>query len=117
MGMNITRTILRPLAFVAGLHVGRQVRSFLAAHGDTAGVQDRLLAELIRHHADTAFGRDHGFAGIRTYDDFRSAVAVGSYEALRPYVRRVLEGDTTALLPPDDPRRLETLHRAATHRG
>lgn len=97
--MGIKRTILRPVAFLAGRHADRQRRAFLSAHNRTAEVQHRLLTELLARHSETAFGRDHGFGAIRSYEEFRRAVPVRNYEQLRPYVRRVLGGETTALLP------------------
>ncbi len=100
--MSPPRTLLRPIAALAGLHADRQVRRFLSAHTRTADVQAQLLARLVDLHAETAFGQDHGFAKIRNWRDFRSAVPVASYESLRPYVDRVLGGETTALLPPGD---------------
>jgi len=100
--MSLTRTLLRPVAFVAGRHAAHQVRSFLAAHDRTAQTQDRLLAELIAAHRETAFGRDHGFGKIRTYEEFVQAVPVGAYDKLKPYADRVFAGESGALLPPGE---------------
>jgi hypothetical protein len=97
--MSLKQVILRPMARLAAMHAGRQVRAFLDAHRRTAAVQERLLAELLRCHADTDFGRDHGFPSIRSYADFVAAVPVGDYETHRPYMERVWNGRTTALLP------------------
>ena len=97
--MGIRRQILRPVAWLAGVHAGRQMRAFLRAHRHTRQAQDGLLAALVERHAETAFGRDHGFASIGCYEDFARAVPVGSYGTLRPYVQRVLNGDAEALLP------------------
>ena len=112
--MSVKRTLLRPAAFLAGLHARRQMAAFLAAHRRTRAVQDALLAELVARHRDTAFGRDHGFATIRGYADFRSAVPVGSYETHRPYIQRVLAGETTALLPADEQVRMFSLTSGTT---
>lgn len=98
--MSIARTLLRPVAHIGSLHAGRQISAFLRAHQRTRIVQNRLLTELIRHHGGTDFGRDHGFTRIRSYEDFTSAVPVGSYETLRPYIDRVIAGQTGALFPP-----------------
>ena len=97
--MGVKRNILRPVAWLAGQHAARQLRAFMAAHERTERVQDELLRAMVGRHAETAFGRDHGFASIRGYEDFRRAVPVGSYETHRPYVERVLAGETEALVP------------------
>jgi len=114
--MNVRRTILRPAAFLAGRRAAGQVRAFLAAHQRTREVQDRLLDELLRAHARTAFGRDHGFARIRSHDEFKAAVPLATYETLRPYVQRVLNGETTALLPPGEPVLMFSLSSGTTGR-
>ncbi|MGA2266465.1 MAG: GH3 auxin-responsive promoter family protein [Phycisphaerae bacterium] len=98
--MNVKRILLRPLARLAALHAGGQLQAFLDAHRQTAAVQDRLLAELLRCHAETDFGRDHGFSALRSYADFTAAVPVGNYETHRPYMDRVWAGRAEALLPP-----------------
>ncbi len=101
--MSFSRTILRPIAYLISLHAQRQVDAFLASHQRTQEVQDRLLRELIARHAQTQFGRDHGFASIQTYEDFKAAVPVGNYDRFRPYVDKVLHGQFDALLPAGEP--------------
>jgi len=95
--------LLRPMARLAGMHASRQTKAFLDAHHRTRDVQDRLLRVLLDAHQATDFGRDHHFSAIRTWDDFTRAVPIRPYEQLEPYVRRAMEGHTTALLPPDEP--------------
>ena len=98
--MGIKRTILRPVAFFAGLHADRQRRAFLDAHNQTKDVQQRLLDKLLEAHAPSDFGRDHALGGVKSFEDFRKAVPIRTYEDLRPYMDRVFEGQTSALLPP-----------------
>lgn len=93
------RILLRPVARLAGWQAARQRRAFLRDLQAPAACQQRILAELISAAADTDFGRDHGFSSIRTLDDFRSAVPIRKYEQLRPYMDRVVAGESTALLP------------------
>jgi len=97
--MHFSRMMLKPVAGVAGWHAARQLRAFMEAHRQTPRVQDSVLNELIAAHAATAFGRDHGFSSLRTYEDFRSAVPVRKYEDLRPYMERVFGGEFDALIP------------------
>jgi hypothetical protein len=101
--MGLGRTLLRPVAYVGGLHASRQLRAFRRAHERTADAQEDVLRELLTAHAESDFGRDHGFARIRTVEDFRSAVPVRTYEGLAAYVQRVYAGEPQALLPPGEP--------------
>jgi hypothetical protein len=98
--MGLRRTLLRPVAFAAGVHARRQLGTFLRALERARETQDALLRRLVEAHAASDFGRDHGFSRIRTYEDFRSAVPIRAHEAFSPYVRRMLEGRDEALLPP-----------------
>lgn len=97
--MNLKRAILQPIAWLAGRHAAGQLAAWLAAHQRSRQTQDELLRRMVAAHERTDFGRDHGFARVRTYADFAAAVAVGDYEARRPYLERVLNGELTALLP------------------
>ena len=64
---------------------------------DPATVQDRLLLDIIQRNRATAFGRDHGFATVRSLEDYRKQVAIGDYEQLRPYVERAENGEAQVL--------------------
>lgn len=74
--------------FLDGLRRGREV-------------QRDLLHRIIATNANTAFGRDHGFASIATLDDYRRAVPLRSYEALRPYIDRAFAGAAQVLTAAD----------------
>lgn len=56
-----------------------------------------LLRSILRRERSTAFGRDHRFGEIRDLRDYRRNVPVSSYEYFEPYIRRVYEGETSAL--------------------
>jgi len=76
-------------------------RRLLHALPDAAGHQRRVLADLLRFNADTAYGRAHGFASVRTLDDFRKAVPVQDYAALAPWVERAAAGERNVLRSSD----------------
>lgn len=59
--------------------------------------QEKVLQNLISEAKNTAFGKDHQFASISNYEDFKSKVPVVEYEALRPYVERVIAGENDVL--------------------
>ncbi|MFI1174875.1 GH3 auxin-responsive promoter family protein [Streptomyces melanogenes] len=68
-----------------------------AAFADPAGHQQRVLEDLLAFNADTAYGRAHGFARIRTLDDWRKAVPVQDYSALAPWIERAAAGEDNVL--------------------
>jgi hypothetical protein len=92
----------RLLILAAGKVVGFPSRvklwTFNAACGRPQAVQESLLERILAEQADTAFGRDHGFRQIRTVADFRRALPIAPYEYFEPYLARVRNGETSALL-------------------
>ncbi len=83
----------------AGLRVREwwPARRFDRAAAEPERAQAAVLRALLRRNAQTAFGREHGFGAIRTVAEYRRAVPVRDYEALRPYVRRIVEGEAAVL--------------------
>jgi len=63
----------------------------------TATAQREFLLKLVAQNTDSAFGREHGFASIRTVSDYRKQVQVRDFEGLRPYVNRIMAGEESAL--------------------
>jgi hypothetical protein len=61
--------------------------------------QQKVFRSLLKQAANTEFGRDHGFNEIHTYEDFIERVPIRDYEALRPYVDRMVAGEPDILWP------------------
>ncbi|UOK43153.1 MULTISPECIES: GH3 auxin-responsive promoter family protein [Flavobacterium] len=59
--------------------------------------QQRVFECLIAEAKNTRFGKDHHFVHIKTFADFAQKVPVRDYEALRPYVDRVVKGEENIL--------------------
>ena len=82
---------------------GRLVwRSFDRATRDPNAVQLRLLQRILKANADSAFGREHGFSSISSFEKYRNAVRIGDFEAVRPWVDRIVAGERRVLTH-DDP--------------
>ena len=52
---------------------------------------------LISKGSKTAFGKDHNFNNITTYEEFKKQVKVTDYEGLRKYVDRIVAGESDVL--------------------
>ncbi len=59
--------------------------------------QLQLLRSLLASAAHTAFGKDHQFAQIQSYQDFVQNVPINDYEGLKPYIERVVAGEKDVL--------------------
>ncbi|MEH6306624.1 GH3 auxin-responsive promoter family protein [Olivibacter sp. CPCC 100613] len=64
-----------------------------------AAVQEKVRDQLVSAAKNTAFGKDHQFSTIQSYEDFKKMVPVRDYEGLRPYIERVVAGETAVLWP------------------
>ncbi len=61
--------------------------------------QQKVFENLIQNAKSTAFGKDHQFETIKTYQDYQSNVSVKDYEQLKPYIERVKQGESDVLWP------------------
>jgi hypothetical protein len=57
-----------------------------------AEAQRRTLLEIVRENAETEFGREHGFADVKSLADFRARTPVRDFDGLAPYIRRQAAG-------------------------
>lgn len=96
--MSLKRFLLVRLGRLLTYPVRRQLRQFEVACQHPEAVQTALLLDIIRKQTDTQFGRDHSFAAVRTVADYRTNVPVAPYEYVAPYIEKVQNGDTRALL-------------------
>ncbi|MCM2369153.1 GH3 auxin-responsive promoter family protein [Aporhodopirellula aestuarii] len=78
----------------------RRLTRYLRGTADCQSVQRSRLMEKIRLNEDSQFGREHGFASIRSVEDFRSRVPIANYETYRPYIEEVKNGNSGALFGP-----------------
>ncbi len=62
-----------------------------------AEAQRRWFRRLVEGGRATVFGRDHRFRDVQTVEEFRQAVPVRDYEALKPYIEQVLAGQADVL--------------------
>lgn len=62
-------------------------------------VQEELLEELISSAKRTEFGKQFHFGEIRKYEDFAKRVPIQTYEEMKPYFERVMQGHQNVIWP------------------
>ncbi|MFD1816266.1 GH3 auxin-responsive promoter [Pseudarcicella hirudinis] len=60
-------------------------------------VQLSLMKSLVSEASGTSFGKDHKFSEISDYKEFQHSVPVRDYELLKPYVEKVVAGESDIL--------------------
>ena len=90
--MGLKAALSRPFAFFAVRQVNKWKRNAVK-------VQEDVFRKLIGQAKGTAFGRDHKFLEIRSYEDFKKQVPIRDYEQLKPYIERVVKGEPDVLWP------------------
>ncbi len=59
--------------------------------------QEKIFKSLIQQATITQFGKDHDFSNIKSFSDFAKNVPIRDYEALKPYVDKVVKGEENIL--------------------
>jgi hypothetical protein len=59
--------------------------------------QYKIFLSLVEQAQNTAFGQAHNFRSIKTHEDFVNNVPIRDYEALSPYIHRIIEGEEDVL--------------------
>lgn len=94
--MNAAVALLRN---VWRLAAAPATRRFARALDDPESVQRALLARLLRAHAGTRFGREHGYARLSTAEAFRDAVPARDHAGLLPWIDAAAGGAADVLTP------------------
>lgn len=81
-----------------------EYRRFKRDAGNIKRAQQAKLTRYMQANADTTFGREHDFAGIRTFADYARQVPVRNYDEFEPWIRKIADGEERVLTA--DPVRL-----------
>jgi hypothetical protein len=87
---SIKATLSKPFA----AYIAKRIKKWSSKPVET---QQNVFKHLMSEAAHTAFGKDHGFSEIKSYEDFKTMVPIRDYEELKPYVERVVAGEEDIL--------------------
>ena len=86
---------LKPL--LAQLFAKKVAKSIYKWANNPIQTQEKLFKDLVTTAQETTFGKDHQFRQIKNHEDFVNQVPVRDYEALKPYIEKVVEGQENIL--------------------
>lgn len=90
--MGIKSLLIRPYADFVSYKVRQWSEKPLEA-------QEKILKSITSVASGTAFGKAHGFENIKNYDDFKRQVPLRSYEELKPFIEKCMQGEKDVLWP------------------
>jgi len=90
--MGLKARLIRPLA----KYIARQIDRWSERPEEA---QEAVFRGLLAKGKATAFGREHGLHEVRTYEAFRRRVPLRDYEALKPWIERIVQGERDVLWP------------------
>lgn len=88
--MGLRSTIVRPFAKKIARDIQRWSQNAVQE-------QEQIFQNLITVGKQTAFGKDHQFDQIRSYQDYVERVPIRDYEGLKVYIERIKAGETDVL--------------------
>ncbi|GAA3656587.1 GH3 auxin-responsive promoter family protein [Flavivirga jejuensis] len=88
--ISLKSVLVKPFA----KHVYKSIQKWANNPVET---QEKVFQKLISKAAHTEFGKNHDFTSISSYDDFAERVPIRDYEALKPYVEKVVAGKENVL--------------------
>lgn len=59
--------------------------------------QHQVWQDLLAAGQYTEFGRKYNFSGIQSVNDFKKAIPIHSYEAVKPFIDRMMQGEENVL--------------------
>lgn len=92
VAMGIKSLLSRPLSYFV-------MRGVYKRAAQAPEWQRRQFVNLLENGRKTVFGKDHYLNEVHSYDEFREAVPLRDYEALKPYVDRSVRGEEHVLWP------------------
>ncbi len=64
-----------------------------------SATQEETLSSFIKKSADTEFGRSHDYSSIKSISDYQNKVPIQTYEDIKPYVNRLMNGEKNLIWP------------------
>ena len=90
--MSILSLLSKPLA----AYTAKQTRFWSR---NAVLMQQRIFQQLLHSGKNTLFGRDHWITSVKSYEEYREQIPIRDYEAFRPYIDRIKNGEENVLWP------------------
>ena len=88
---------MKPLNQIISWYFKRRYPEIEAWANQGQQTQEQVWHELLQNAKQTAWGRYYNYASIKTIADYQKNVPIQTYDSLKPFIQRMLEGDKNVL--------------------
>jgi hypothetical protein len=88
--MKIKSILAKPYAAI----IHSKIRKGMAT---AVADQQTILQQLLKTGNGTAFGKEHQFGNLKSYEEYKAAVPIRDYEAFKPYIEQIKNGQQNVL--------------------
>jgi len=88
--MKIKSILAKPYAAI----IHSKIRKGMAT---AVADQQSILQQLLKTGNGTAFGKEHQFGNVKSYEEYKAAVPIRDYEAFKPYIEQIKNGQQNVL--------------------
>jgi hypothetical protein len=88
--MKIKSILAKPYAAI----IHSKIRKGMAT---AVADQQSILQQLLKTGNGTAFGKEHQFGNLKSYEEYKAAVPIRDYEAFKPYIEQIKNGQQNVL--------------------
>ena len=75
------------------------MEAWLTEYENLFELQESFLLSMLNKLKNTAIGKERGYASIKSIADFQSQTPIQHYGDLKPYIERIITGETNVLSP------------------
>ena len=90
--MNLT-------SLIYNIYFKRRYKAIEQYRDHTESIQRNILKYLIHRASGTLWGKEHSYSAINCYEQFAANIPVSSYENLKGYIQRMMDGEKDVLWP------------------
>ncbi len=84
---------------IVKLGIRHEMKDILNFMSEPVAAQKNILEYLLQKAQNTTFGKEHHFKSIRNYQDFKQQIPIRDYEAHKPYIQQMMQGQKNILWP------------------
>jgi len=88
--MGIKASLIRPFAKKTASNIEKWASNPIQA-------QEKVFQNLLSTLKQTTYGKENDLQHVNSYEAFKEKVAINDYEALRPYIDRIIQGEENVL--------------------